>query len=160
MNSTALVINGIALGVLVFGAVKNREKTRKALKIALRSFIGMLPMILTVVILIGLLLGFVSREMIGKILGAESGLPGVLVAAGFGSILHIPSLISFPLAASLLEGGAAAGTVAAFITSLTMIGAVTFPMEVREMGLSFTLMRNGLGFLFAVGIALMMGVLL
>ncbi|MEA3239868.1 MAG: permease [Candidatus Bipolaricaulota bacterium] len=160
MNSTALVINGIAVGVLVFGVVKNREQTRKALKIALRSFIGMLPMILTVVILIGLLLGFVSREVIGKILGAESGILGVLVAAGLGSILHIPSLISFPLAASLLEGGAAVGTVAGFIASLTMIGAVTFPLEVREMGLRFTVMRNGLGFLFAVGIALVMGVLL
>jgi len=160
MNTTALVVNGIALGALALGMAKNRERTRKALKIALRSFIGMLPMILTIVILIGLLLGFVSREMIGRILGTESGLAGVLVAAGFGSILHIPSLISFPLAASLLEGGAAAGTVAAFITSLTMIGAVTFPIEVREMGLSFTLMRNGLGFVFAVLIALGMGVLL
>jgi uncharacterized membrane protein YraQ (UPF0718 family) len=160
VNSTALVINGIALGVLVFGMVKSREKTQKALKMALRSFIGMLPMILTVVILIGLLLGFVSREMIGKILGAESGILGVLVAVGLGSILHIPSLVSFPLAASLLEGGAAAGTVAAFITSLTMIGAVTFPLEVREMGLRFTVMRNGLGLLFAVGIALVMGALL
>jgi uncharacterized membrane protein YraQ (UPF0718 family) len=117
-------------------------------------------MILTVVILIGLLLGFISKELIGRILGAESGIAGILVAAGLGSVLHIPSLISFPLAASLLEGGAAAGTVAAFITSLTMIGAVTFPLEVREMGLTFTLMRNGLGFLFAVCIALAMGVLL
>jgi uncharacterized membrane protein YraQ (UPF0718 family) len=160
MNTTALAVNGIALGALVFGAVKNREMTGKALRIALRSFIGMLPMILTVVILIGLLLGFISKELIGRILGAESGIAGILVAAGLGSVLHIPSLISFPLAASLLEGGAAAGTVAAFITSLTMIGAVTFPLEVREMGLTFTLMRNGLGFLFAVCIALAMGVLL
>ena len=74
--------------------------------------------------------------------------------------MFIPSLIAFPLAASLLEGGAAVGTVAGFIASLTMIGVVSLPVEVRELGVKMTALRNGLGFLFALAIAVVMGVLL
>ena len=74
--------------------------------------------------------------------------------------MHIPALISFPLAASLLESGAGVGAAAAFIMSLTMIGTVTFPIEVRELGVKMTVLRNGFGILAAVAIALVMGALL
>jgi uncharacterized membrane protein YraQ (UPF0718 family) len=160
MNAATITVNLFALLALLLAGVKDRKKTRQALGIALRSFIGMVPMVLTIIIVIGLLLGFVTPEIIKNLLGEESGLFGILIAAVVGAVMHIPSLIAFPLAASLLEGGAAAGTVAGFIASLTMIGVITFPVEVRELGIKMTFLRNGLGFLFALVIALLMGVLL
>jgi len=160
MNAATITVNLFALLALLLAGVKDREKTRQALEIALRSFIGMVPMVLTIIILIGLLLGFVTPEIIQNLLGEESGFFGILTAALVGAVMHIPSIIAFPLAASLLEGGAAAGTAAGFIASLTMIGVVTFPVEVRELGIKMTILRNGLGFLFALVIALFMGVLL
>lgn len=72
------------------------------------------------------------------LIGAESGLSGILIATGLGAVMHIPALISFPLAASLLESGAGVGAAAAFIMSLTMLGTVTFPIEVRELGVKMT----------------------
>ncbi len=160
MNAATITVNLFALVALTWAGVKDREKTKQALRIAVRSFIGMLPMILTIIILIGVLLGFVTPQIIQNLLGKESGFIGVLTAALVGAVMHIPSLIAFPLAASLLEGGAAVGTVAGFITSLTMIGIVTFPVEVRELGVKMTVMRNGFGFLFALAIAIVMGALL
>jgi uncharacterized membrane protein YraQ (UPF0718 family) len=160
MNATALTVNVLAGAALLWALIRDPGKTGRALRIALRSFIGMIPMVITVIILIGVLLGFVTPEIIGRIVGEESGLLGILTAALLGAILHIPSLISFPLAASLIEGGAAAGAVAALITSLTMIGTVTLPMELRELGVKMTVLRNGLGFIFAVGIAVIMGAVL
>jgi uncharacterized membrane protein YraQ (UPF0718 family) len=72
----------------------------------------------------------------------------------------IPALISFPLAASLLRSGATVTTIAAFITTLVMVGFVTAPMEVKALGRKFTLLRNGLSFVAALIIAGLMGVIL
>jgi len=85
---------------------------------------------------------------------------GVVFAALVGSILHIPSLISFPLAASLLEVGASITVAAVFITTLTMIGTVNLPMEKKMLGKKFALLRNGLSFIMAVIIAIIMGAIL
>jgi len=48
----------------------------------------------------------------------------------------------------------------AFLTTLTMVGIATFPLETREFGLKFAFIRNGLSFVFAIAIALVMGVIL
>ena len=160
MNVATVTVNVLALAALVWAVTKDRERTKQALRIALRSFVGMLPMVLTIIILIGVLLGFVTQDVIRRLLGEESGFLGILTSAVVGGIMFIPSLIAFPLAASLLEGGAAVGTVAGFIASLTMIGVVSLPVEVRELGVKMTALRNGLGFLFALAIAVVMGMVL
>ena len=48
----------------------------------------------------------------------------------------------------------------AFLTTLTMVGVVTFPLEKKEFGVKFTAVRNGLSFLFAIIIAYVMGVII
>lgn len=160
MSVTALVVNLVAAAALIVAIIKNPARTKQAIKVALRSLAGMAPMVLIIVVLIGMLMGFVPREFIGKAVGGESGFLGVLISAVFGAVMFIPSLLAFPLAESLLESGAALSSVAAFITSLTMIGMVSLPMEIKELGGKMTLLRNGLGFVFALLIALAMGVIL
>lgn len=160
MSPTTIVVNTLALAALAVALAKDKEKGKRALGVALRSFLGMLPMVLIIILLIGLLLGFVPPASIQNIVGEESGILGILLSTAMGGILFVPSLIAFPLAASLVEEGAALGAVAGFITSLTMIGTLTIPLEVKELGLKFTLLRNGLGVVFAILIALAMGVIL
>ena len=84
----------------------------------------------------------------------------MLFIASLGAILHIPSLISFPLAASLLENGASVTSVAVFITTLTMIGIVTLPLEIKELGRKIALLRNGISFIGAIIIGIIMGIIL
>ncbi|MDD3366748.1 MAG: permease, partial [Sphaerochaetaceae bacterium] len=110
--------------------------------------------------LVGLTLGILSPETISRLLGEEAGLIGTLIAAVVGAITLIPSLIAFPLAGSLLRAGSTVMTVAAFITSLMMVGIVTAPMEIKYLGKRFTLMRNGFGFIAAFLLAFLMGVIL
>ena len=157
---TVIIINLIALAWLLFSVVRNRSKTRKSLKIALKTFLGILPIIIIIVVFIGFLLGFLPPEMILSIVGEQAGFLGVMVTAVLGSILFIPALISFPLAASLLKGGASIMSVAAFITTLTMVGVATLPLELREMGKKITVLRNIFSFIFALIIALIMGAVL
>jgi uncharacterized membrane protein YraQ (UPF0718 family) len=132
LNTSTIIINVFALGCLVAALLKDRTKTKESLIISVKLFVRILPAIIAIVILIGLLLGFVSQSQISKIMGEHSRLGGILLAAIMGAILHIPAIISFPLAASFLKSGASVATVAAFITTLTMVGVVTLPLEMKD----------------------------
>ncbi len=160
MNITALIINSLAVFGVLFSFFKEKKKTIKALKIAGKTFFKFLPMVLIIVILVGLLLGFVSSNQIETFFGQQSGIIGVIIIGALGAVLHIPALIAFPLAGSLLESGASVASVAAFITTLTMVGTVYIPMEIRILGKKFALLRNGLSFVVAILIALIMGTIL
>ncbi|WP_041288676.1 permease [Kosmotoga olearia] len=157
---TTILINIFALSCLIFALIKDREKAKKSLMISLKSFFRILPTMLIIIVFIGLLLGFVPQSQISRIVGEQAGFFGILVIASLGAILHIPSLISFPLGASLLESGASVTAVAVFITTLTMIGVVTLPVEIKELGKKMALLRNGISFIIAIIIALIMGVIL
>lgn len=160
MKWTAIFINLFALACFFVSYVKSRAKTKLALKVSLKSFLRILPVIFIIVVFIGLMLGFLTPDKISKIAGQQSGYKGVLIFALLGTILHIPSLISFPLAASLLRSGASLTAIAAFITTLTMIGIVTLPLEIKELGKKIALLRNGLSFIVALAIALIIGAVL
>ncbi|MDG6229398.1 MAG: permease [Candidatus Thermoplasmatota archaeon] len=160
MNMTALIINSIALIALIIAFIKNKEKTILSLKIAGKTFIMMLPMIFIIIIIIGLLLGFVPPDQISRFIGEQSGPGGVLLVGILGALMHIPALLSFPLAASMLSSGASVTSVVAFITTLTMIGMITLPLEIQILGKKMAFLRNGLSFIIALSIAFIMGLIL
>lgn len=160
MSTTAVFINLFALLCVVVAFLKNRQKTKRALVLAVKSFLGIFPSVLTIIIVIGLILGFIPQSHISKIVGEQAGFWGIIIIGLLGAFLHIPSLVSFPLAASLLQGGAAISSVAVFITTLTMIGMVTLPLEIRELGKKFALMRNGMSFAIAIVIGVLIGIIL
>lgn len=160
MSITAIIINILALIGLGVAFFKNRKKAVKSLKVAGKSLFKILPMILIIVIIVGLLLGFVPPDQISRYFGEQSGILGILTIGGIGAIIHIPSLVAFPLAASLLESGASVMAAAAFITTLTMIGTVFLPAEIRVLGKELALLRNVLSFIIAIIISILMGLIL
>ena len=147
----------IAIGSLLFSALKSREKTMLSLQIAWKTFKNVLPFILTIIVVIGFLLTFVPGPVIAGIIGKKAGFLGVIIAAIIGSILLVPHFIAAPLGGSLLRQGAGITSIAAFITTLVMVGIVTAPMESKLLGKKFTLWRNLLSFGFALLIAVIMG---
>lgn len=160
MSTTAITINVLAFCCLVFALVKDKGKTKQSIGVAARSLIRILPTVFIIIIIIGLLMAFVPPDQISRFIGEQAGLGGLLAIAALGAVLHIPALISFPLAASLLQSGAGVAPVAAFITTLTMVGVVTLPLEMKELGKKMAFLRNGLSFIIAIVIALIMGVVL
>jgi len=158
VNLTVVSINATAVICLAVSLAKDRAKTARALRAALRSGASLAPTLIGILIFIGLLLGFITPATIGRIVGEGSGVAGVLTAGLLGSVLHIPSLVSFPLGGSLMRSGASPTVVAVFITTLTMVGFVTLPMEIRILGRRFALVRNGLSLVAALLIGLLVGV--
>ncbi|MFW5946742.1 MAG: permease [Candidatus Natronoplasma sp.] len=160
MSITAIFINLFALVCFLYGVYRDKGKAVESLKKAVFSFFKILPTVLIIIVIIGLMLGFVPPSEISRFVGEQSGIFGVLLVGLVGSILHIPALVAFPLSASMLESGATVTAVAAFITTLTMIGMVTLPMEIKILGKKFALLRNGISFVIAIMIALFMGLIL
>jgi len=149
------------LGVcLLASIIKSKEKSKKAFKVAGKALFKTAPSLLTVLGIVGLTLGVLTPATISSMVGADAGFMATMIAASLGAITLIPSLIAFPLAGSLLRSGATVMTISAFITTLVMVGVVTAPMEVKILGRKFTLLRNGLGFIVALIIAGVMGMMI
>lgn len=127
------------------------------MKMARGMMKNMIGQILGILFLIGLILTFIPPETIKSVLGKSNLFVSTIIAALVGSITLIPAFVAFPLVGSFVDIGASIVPAVAFLTTLTMVGVVTFPLEKQEFGLKFTLTRNLLSFLFAVGIALVMG---
>lgn len=157
---TAIVIDALVGLCLILSLVASREKTKTALVIAWNALKRLAPSVLAVIAIIGLVVGFIPPRWIASSIGGESGMVGLLVASLLGSVLFIPAIIAFPLARSLLDLGAGVMAMAAFITTLTMIGFIFLPIEIKELGKRFAFLRNGLSFLAAVIIAVIMGLVL
>lgn len=160
MTITAIVIDSLVAVCLLASLLRDRVKTGMAMRIAWNALKRMGPSVLAIIVVIGMIVGFIPAEWIASTIGSERGAPGMLIAAALGAVLFIPALIAFPLARSLLEMGAGVMSVAAFITTLTMIGFVFLPLEIRELDRRFALLRNGMSLLVALAIALLMGIIL
>ncbi|OGD26611.1 MAG: permease [Candidatus Aminicenantes bacterium RBG_13_63_10] len=152
-----IVIWILAAVLLFLSFLKDKQKTAGSLLAAWKFFRSMaLPVLLTLWA-IGFLLTFLTPGVITGVVGEGSGWRGVVLAAVFGSIALIQAFIAFPLAGSLLRQGASVSAIAAFVTTLVMVGIVTAPLESKYFGRRFTFWRNTLSFVFAVLIALIMG---
>ncbi|MBI9095943.1 MAG: permease [Sphaerochaeta sp.] len=154
MNAILYTVTGV---LVLLSFMKDKAKTKKALKKAWKAFENILPQFLVVIVLVGLLLTIMDSAMILKIIGSDSGWLGVLLAAVVGAITLIPGFVAFPMAAMLLHGGAGYMQIAAFISTLMMVGIVTLPVEIQYFGKRLAIYRNALAFAFSFLVAYMIG---
>jgi uncharacterized membrane protein YraQ (UPF0718 family) len=145
---------------LVLSLFLDREKTIIGIKKGLKMFFNILPAFLNILIAVSVFLFIVPNEIIIRYLGKGTGFGGILVASLVGSVALIPGFVSYPLAAILLQQGASYSVVAAFVTTLMMVGVITLPLEIKFFGKRTALLRNALSFVGAIIIALLIGVLM
>lgn len=146
--------------LLILSFIKSKAKTALALKKAWMMFSGILPQFLTILLLIGLLQAVLQPDTIQAIIGSRSGIKGMVLSALLGSVTIIPALIAFPIASELLQNGAGMMQIAVFISTLTTVGFVTIPIEVKYLGRKVALLRNLLALLFSFVVAYIIGMVL
>ena len=137
-------------GLLSISLIKDFRKTKQALKIATKKFNSVFLIFILVLAGFALLITFVPPELIREYLGTESGMKGVIVATGLGSISVMPGFAAFPLCAALRMEGIPYYIIAAFSITLMNVGIVTFPLEKQFLGLKVTLLRNGLALIVSL----------
>lgn len=150
------VVWSITLLAFIISLMKDKERTFQAVKHSFNSFKNLTSGVLAMVGIVGLMLAIISPEIL-KMIFTYKGFMGFVIVSSIGAIVTIPGPIAFPLAGSLLKLGASYGTIASFITTLTMVGLVTAPLEASYFGKRFTLMRQLLSFLAAIAIGVIMG---
>ena len=150
----------IAIILTLISLVKDQKKTVEAMKKSKGMMGNMLGEIVAIIFIIGLVLTLIPPETIKQVLGSANTLTSTVISALVGSITLIPAFVAFPLVGSLVTVGASIVPAVAFLTTLTMVGMVTFPLEKKEFGMRFALTRNLMSFGFAIVIALTMGVIL
>jgi len=149
------IIAGLAI---LASFLANRDKTLSALKIAAKRFVKILPAFLTMIILVSIVLFLIPDEVISNYLGGSNKFIGVIFASLFGSVTLMPGFIAFPLSGILLREGVAYMVLAAFTTTLMMVGVLTAPIEKAYFGIKVTIIRNVISLFIALIVTVMIGI--
>ncbi|MBS7528679.1 permease [Fusibacter paucivorans] len=144
----------LAIGALIFSYYKDRAKTLKALKVSYKSIMKLMPAILPMMFFIGISLSVLSEELISQLLGAGSGIVGMLIAFVVGALAFMPSFVAFPLGANLLEHGAGYPQIAAFVSSLMGVGVASLGVEMKYFGKRAAFLRNAVSVLASICFAM------
>lgn len=150
------------IGVILFALAyfKARPAFGQSVRKSRQMMRGLLLDILGIIMLIGLMITLIPPDQISRFFNADNVMMSTVVMALIGSIILLPGFVAFPLVGSFLDLGIGVMPAMAFLTTLTMVGFVTIPVEKKEFGLEFTLYRNAISFVFAIIIAVMMGVIM
>jgi uncharacterized membrane protein YraQ (UPF0718 family) len=150
--STILLIVGVLLA-LGWSFIRDKKKTMESMTMARGLFFKTAGEIIGILALIGLFLTLVPQSAIRALLGGPNAFLSGLYGAIVGAITILPAFVAFPLAGSLVQRGAHLIAVAAFLTTLTMVGFVTMPIEIEHFGKKFAIVRNVASFIAALIIA-------
>lgn len=154
---TSIILYGVVALLLLLSYMKDKEKTKKALKKGWKSFENIMPQFLCIIFIIGIILAVLDPEVISKIIGRESGIFGVIISAIVGAVTLMPTFVAFSTADMLLQNGAGYAQIGALVSALTLVGVITFSLEAKYIGKKAAFYRNFLAFLFSFVVAFVMG---
>lgn len=101
-----------------------------------------LPRMLLAFAVAGLIQVLVPSDLISAWLGAGSGVRGLLIGTLAGTLTPGGPMMHFPIVASLLNSGAGAGPVIAYLTAWSLLGIHRLIIwEVPLLGLEISLVR-------------------
>ena len=157
---TSYILYGLAIALFIISYIKDKSKTKIALKKAFKSFENIMPQLLSIIIIVGIVLSILDTDTISKLIGSESGFLGVFLSSTVGSIVLMPTFVAFSTADTLLKSGAGYSQVGALVSTLTLVGVMTFTLESQYIGKKAAFYRNFIAFLFSFIVAFFMGVFL
>lgn len=154
---TSIILYSLAIVSIIISFIKDKSKTKKSIILGLKSFENILPQFLFIIISVGILLSFLTTYTISKILGNSSGFIGIIIADIMGAITMMPTFVAFSLGNTLLLNGAGYAQVGTLVSSLVLIGLMTFPLEVKYIGKRAALLRNIIAFIFSIIVGIILG---
>ncbi|MDC7233805.1 MAG: permease [Spirochaetales bacterium] len=153
-----IILSSLTAVLLLISFLKDRKKSMKALKMAGKRLLKIVPMILIMVILIAIILYYFPPDVMSRYLGGENRWLAMLSATVLGTIALIPGFIAFPLGGVLRDSGVPYMVIAAFTSSLMMVGLLTLPVEKQYLGMKVSLLRNLVSFVIALTVAVVTGI--
>lgn len=113
-----------------------------------------------VFILMGLMEIWVPKDKIQKWLGSGSGIKGAGIAVVLGTLPTGPLYVAFPMTATLIRKGASFTNMVIFLGSWAALKIPQLMVEIKFIGISFTLVRFILTLIALILIGLLMETIL
>jgi uncharacterized membrane protein YraQ (UPF0718 family) len=117
-------------------------------------FVEMIWILPAVMILMGLFMVWVSKDMVVKYLGKTSGIKGFFLALLFGALPTGPLYVAFPMAAALIKKGARISNIIVFLSAWACIKIPQEMVELQFLGPKFMALRLVLIIIFAAIMAI------
>ncbi|SHO53549.1 permease [Anaerocolumna xylanovorans] len=111
------------------------------------SFLEMFIVLPPIMILIGLINVWVSKDLMIKLMGENSGMKGSIVAFLLGTVGVGPLYMAFPVAIMFLEKGATFFNIFIFMGAWASIKVTQLLFEMQSLGVKYTLIRLLLNFI-------------
>ena len=105
------------------------------------NILQMLSVLPPIMLMLGLMDVWVSREKLMKYMGDKSGIIGILLAMLIGSVAAGPMYASFPFTAVLIKKGAKFSNIIIFMNAWCLTKISTLLFEFSALGIKFTLVR-------------------
>jgi uncharacterized membrane protein YraQ (UPF0718 family) len=140
---TDLVFVGLAvgLGLLCYG-IGGAQAFGDALVQAITLLLNVLPQLAGGLLIGGMVKQLVGRDRIAALLGADTGLRGLITATAAGALTPGGPFMSFPIAYALWTAGAGAGVLVTYIAAWALLGLAKLAVwELPLMGMEFASVR-------------------
>jgi uncharacterized membrane protein YraQ (UPF0718 family) len=147
----------VILAVAIVLAIFNPLKVGSALLSATKTYLNLLIVIIAVALLSSFISATIPKQTIGKIIGKQSGIKGMLIGAVFGTLMVGPAYMFYPFFKELRDKGAGTNIIATTIGAWA-IKAPWIPFAITVLGWKFTLLFNALIFVFAISSGFFVGV--
>ena len=131
----------ILLTVLIIVIIFQTNTGMKAFNNTKDSFMQMLSVLPPIMVLLGLMDEWVSRESMMKYMGDDSGVMGIAIAIAFAAFAAGPMYAAFPFTAVLLKKGVKFTNVIIFMNAWCVIKISTLLFEISSLGYKFTFYR-------------------
>lgn len=147
LKDWAIEITIIAIAIIL--AIFNPAKVGSALFSATKTYLNLFIVIVAIALLSSFIVVTIPKQAIGKIIGKQSGVKGILIGATFGTLMIGPAYMFFPFFKELREKEAGANIIATTIGAWA-IKVAWIPFAITVLGWKFTLLFNALIFVFSI----------
>jgi len=135
-----MYIAPFALGA--YALTRPDKSFQKGLIRGIEQFLIILPRMICALIAAEFLAMLIPTEIISGFLGDEAGLTGILIGSLIGMLVPSGPVISFSIAATLLNAGASVPSIMAFLTAWSLFSAHRILIyEIPLLGMSFLRLR-------------------
>ncbi|MGE3246064.1 MAG: permease [Beijerinckiaceae bacterium] len=132
------------LGVILSAIAWRRSPAmvQRALRSAFGRFVEIMPKIAIALLAAGFIGKLVPAEVVGRYIGQDSGLFGIMLATIVGGITPAGPIVSFPIVIVMLKAGAGFPQVVAFLTAWSVFALHRVMIyEIPMMGWRFSAVR-------------------
>ena len=146
MNTTTLVMAAVTVALLIFAFYRGRDLPQAGMMAAGRTLWRNLPLLLLGFAIAGLAQVVIPKELISRWLGAKAGVKGIFIGCVVGGLVPGAPYATFPLIATLYQGGASIGAVVGFVSAWALWSVSRLPVEMALIAPRPALIRYAITF--------------